>query len=83
MTSRPDPNDIAIRLRRLKTNGVPVGGLPEGLVYISDDALEDAASEIDKLRGLLAEVLDCIDEDDYWALTEMFPRIKEEVSNAH
>lgn len=69
-----EQNDIVIELRRWAS----AHGWPRITISKTGQALADGADEIEKLRGLLAEVLACIDEDDYWALTEMFPRIAAE-----
>lgn len=47
-----------------------------GCVYTDDERrLLALADEVDLLRGLLGEVIACMDADDYWQLTEMFPRL--------
>lgn len=69
-----DPGTLAKNLRkRAAAFGVP----RTSMMSTTGSLLFEAANEIEKLQDLLAEVLACIDGDDYARLTLMFPEIKE------
>lgn len=79
MTDTKEYDDIVVELRRWAS----AHGWPRIKISKTGQALADGADEIEKLRGLLAEVLACIDGDDYLALTTMFPRLKDATDDAH
>jgi len=69
MTDTREYDDIVVELRRWAS----AHGWPRITISKTGQALADGADEIERLRGLLAEVLACIDGDDYVRLTMMFP----------
>lgn len=75
MTDETKNADIVDRLRGKARNGN----------FVSPNLLDtrEAADLIERQRDLLAEVLACIDGDDYLKLTMMYPRLDAEFPDAH
>jgi hypothetical protein len=71
MTDTQEQDDIVVELRRWAS----AHGWPRIKISKTGQALADGADEIEKLRGLLAEVVGCIDADDYLRLTMLLPKL--------
>ena len=65
-------------VERLKKRAAAFGVPKVSSISTTGSLIFEAAEEITKLRGLLGEVLDCIDSDDYLTLTMLFPHLSQE-----